>query len=134
MGQFLAEQPLPDSVLKVAVAVPLSRVFDYLPNGDIDAYQIGARVLVSFARRTVVGVVVGFGQPSVELSKVKSVDQLLDSVPQVPADIVSLIQWAAAYYHHPLGEAWATALPVALRRASFKAPKESVVYLSLIHI
>ena len=124
----MAEQPLPDSVLKVAVAVPLSRVFDYLPNGDIDAYQIGARVLVSFARRTVVGVVVGFGQPSVELSKVKSVDQLLDSVPQVAADIVSLIQWAAAYYHHPLGEAWATALPVALRRASFKAPKESVVY------
>lgn len=124
----MAEQPLPDSVLKVAVAVPLSRVFDYLPNGDIDAYQIGARVLVSFARRTVVGVVVGFGQPSVELSKVKSVDQLLDSVPQVPADIVSLIQWAAAYYHHPLGEAWATALPVALRRASFKAPKGSVVY------
>ena len=124
----MAEQPSPDSVLKVAVAVPLSQVFDYLPTSDIDAYQVGARVLVSFARRTVVGVVVGFGQPSIELNKVKPVEQLLDTVPPVPADIVSLIQWAAAYYHHPLGEAWATALPVALRRASFKTPKEPVVY------
>ena len=83
----MAEQPAPDSVLKVAVAVPLSQVFDYLPTGDIDAYQVGARVLVSFARRTVVGVVVRFGQPSFELSKVKSVEQLLDTVPPVPADL-----------------------------------------------
>ncbi len=115
-------------VVKVAIAVPLSQVFDYLPIGELSAYQTGCRVLVSFARRKVVGVVVGHGQPSVAISKVKSVEQLLDTAPLVPKDIVELIQWAAGYYHHPLGEAWATALPVALRRAEFKAPKEPVVY------
>jgi len=112
------------SVIKVAVAVPLSQVFDYLPIGGITSYHIGARVLVPFARRKVVGVVVGLGQPSIDISKVKSIEQLLDAEPQVPADIIDLIEWAAGYYHHPLGEAWATALPVAMRKAKFKVPTE----------
>jgi len=71
---------------------------------------------------------VGTGAPSVDVSKVKPVEQLLDSSPQVPADIIDLIKWAAGYYHHPLGEAWATALPVAMRKAEFSPPKEPVVY------
>jgi len=116
------------SVVKVAIAVPLSRVFDYLPVGHISAYQTGCRVLVPFAGREVVGVVIGQGQPTVDISKVKSVEQLLDPLPQITPEIVELVEWAASYYHHPLGEAWATALPVAMRKANFKTPKEPVVY------
>jgi primosomal protein N' (replication factor Y) len=117
-----------DEVVKVAIAVPLSQVFDYLPAGEISQYKTGVRVLVNFARRKVIGYVVGTGAPSVDVSKVKPVEQLLDSSPQVPADIIDLIKWAAGYYHHPLGEAWATALPVAMRKAEFSPPKEPVVY------
>ena len=116
------------TVVQVAIAVPLSRVFDYLPAGDIADYQPGCRVLVTFARRQVVGVVIGQGDASIDISKVKPVEQLLDIAPVVSDDMVELVHWAAGYYHHPIGEAWATALPVALRRADFKPPKEPLVY------
>jgi len=116
------------NVLKVAIAVPISQVFDYLPVEDMSAYQLGARVIVWFAGRKVVGVVVGHGLPSVAIAKVKPVEQLLDPVALVTPDVVELIQWAAHYYHHPVGEAWATALPVAMRKVNYKNPREQVVY------
>lgn len=68
------------------------------------------------------------GPSTIDLSKVKPIERLLDPLPQVPPDIIDLIQWAAGYYHHPLGEAWATALPVAMRKADFKPPGDPVVY------
>jgi len=78
----------------------------------------GCRVVVPFGRTTRVGVVVGTGISSLEKSKLKSVTELLDNEPVLPADIFELITWAATYYHHPIGEAFATALPVQLRKGS----------------
>ena len=45
--------------VKVAVGVPLSRSFDYLPAGDLERYKPGSRVVVPFGRSTRVGVVIG---------------------------------------------------------------------------
>jgi len=108
---------LPETV-KVALAVPLSREFDYKPSDAISAYRIGCRVKVPFGHTHKVGVVVGVGPSSVAPGKLKSITELLDTEPVLPKDIFELIQWASAYYHHPFGEALATALPTFLRRGS----------------
>ena len=41
------------------------------------------------------------------------------------AALLKLLRWTARYYHHPLGETLATALPVALRRTQDDAGGES---------
>jgi len=104
--------------VKVAVSVPLSRSFDYLPEGNLERYQPGSRVVVPFGRTTRVGVVIGTGVSALQQSKLKAITELLDPQPVLPADIVDLITWAASYYHHPVGEAFATALPVQLRKGA----------------
>ncbi len=106
------------ATVKVAIAIPLSRTFDYLPDGDIAHYLPGCRVTIPFGRGSKVGVVTGTGESSVAASKLKRITELLDRQPILPADIVELIEWAAAYYHHPVGEAFATALPAMLRKGS----------------
>jgi primosomal protein N' (replication factor Y) len=115
-------------VVKVAIAVPLSRLFDYLPCGDILTFQPGARVLVPFGRGSRVGVVVGVGQSELPVEKLKPVRQLLDTTPVLSPDIVSLLEWSSSYYRCPVGEAFSAALPVALRKVGGVDPKPPVIY------
>ena len=51
-------------VLKVAVNVPLSREFDYLPAADVPVPAPGTRVLVQFGSRQQVGPVRLAGHPA----------------------------------------------------------------------
>ncbi len=108
------------TIVKVAIAVPLSRSFDYLPDGPVKKYLPGCRVRVPFGRMQKVGVVLGTGPATIEISKLKKVTELLDVSPVLPDEILELVNWAAAYYHHPVGEAFATALPIMLRKGSSK--------------
>jgi primosomal protein N' (replication factor Y) len=55
-------------------------------------------------------------RPQVESSKLKRALELLDREPLLPPELMHLLQWTSDYYHHPLGETLATALPVALRQ------------------
>ena len=54
----------PRSVLRVALPVPLPRLFDYLPPPGAEAASIavGQRLLVPFGARELCGIVVGHGQ------------------------------------------------------------------------
>ena len=58
--------------VSVAVGVPLSRSFDYLPDGDLKRYKPGSRVVVPFGKSTRVGVVLGIGVTTLEKSKLKA--------------------------------------------------------------
>ena len=49
-------------ILKVALDVPLDRLFDYLNNGE--AFKVGQYVKVSFGSRVLMGVVCGFANDS----------------------------------------------------------------------
>jgi primosomal protein N' (replication factor Y) len=51
----------------------------------------------------------------VPAGKLKSVLAILDKEPVVDPVTFDLIRWAADYYHHPLGEVFAAALPASLR-------------------
>ena len=102
------------SCIQVAVMVPLRRVFSYaLPaEGHL---QPGMRVRVPFGKGKRVGIVLGYAScpPDVTL---KAIEQVLDAHPILPIALQQLIHFGAAYYHHPLGDAWATALPTLLRQ------------------
>lgn len=107
-----SEKPT-DTIVKVAVPVPLRKSFDYLAKQRLEP---GTRVLVPFAGRTVVGVVVA-GEPAQIAVALKPIKQVIDSCAVLSMSILNLAIWAANYYHHPIGEVIQTALPVKLRSA-----------------
>jgi primosomal protein N' (replication factor Y) len=105
-------------VLRVALDTPLRRLFDYLApaSGTADPVPVGARVRVPFGRQRLVGLVMARADHS-ELApeRLKSVLEVLDREPVLDTAALALLRWAADYYHHPLGEVVAGALPKALR-------------------
>lgn len=109
-------------VLRLAVPSPLRRSFDYWPPIDSDAgdwssLQPGMRVLVPFGRRRVVAVLLEVARESqVDATRLKCALQVLDPHTVFSAALMRVFLWAAAYYQHPVGEVFATLLPVRLRQ------------------
>ncbi len=104
--------------LRVAVAVPVRRLFDYRPPEAATAAELapGMRVRVRFAGRILIGVIIELAtQTQIAPAKVKPVLELLDREPLLPAEVLDLLVWAAGYYHHPPGEVVSAALPKRLR-------------------
>ena len=108
-------------ILRIAVPSPLYRSFDYLAPAGIDpnTLQPGIRVQIPFGRRSVIGLLLeSCGDTAIDAGKLRQAKALLDTEPVVTADVMAMVQWASAYYHHPVGEALAAALPVLLRQGS----------------
>ncbi len=116
----------PQRILRVAVPVPLPGLYDYRAPEGRGSTQPGSRVLVPFGRRRMLGVVVAVDvTPAIAETRIKPITRCLDAEPLISADILHLCRWAARYYHHPLGEVLATALPAHLRRAQPAARQAS---------
>ncbi len=104
-------------MVRIAVPVPLPGLFDYLVPGDAPA-AVGVRVLLRFGRRPLVGVITACDvSPAIERSRLRPIERCLDESPLFDEPSLRLLRWTARYYHHPIGETIATALPAALRRA-----------------
>ncbi len=87
--------------------------------------QPGMRVRVPFGRQQQIGVVVALATGSeFPLSKLKAAHAVIDEVPALPPELLEFTCWAARYYHHPVGEALATALPVLLRQGEQAVPHQ----------
>ncbi|MGH8157164.1 MAG: primosomal protein N' [Rhodanobacter sp.] len=105
------------AVLRVALPVPLPTLFDYLPPAAGEA-RAGCRVLVPFGRGKQVGVVVAIeAEAAVGSSRLKQVIRLLDDAPLLDVELMQTLAWAADYWLGAPGEAYANALPLALREA-----------------
>ena len=104
-------------ILQIALDMPLRRVFDYLPPADlVGAPTAGVRVRVPFGRRQLIGILVGTTEKSaVPAAKLKHALAMLDVEPVFDPVSFELLRWAADYYHHPIGEVFAAALPASLR-------------------
>ena len=106
----------PETVLQVALPLPLPREFDYRPPpGSLPQPDwVGRRVRVPFGRQERVGVVAGLGQaePGLEL---KTALACLDPEPLLAGELWQTLRWTSRYYHAPLGEVLSTALPAPLR-------------------
>jgi primosomal protein N' (replication factor Y) (superfamily II helicase) len=108
-------------VARVALDVPLDRAFDYRLDCAAESDR-GCLAVVPFGKRTTVGVIVEVAQQSdVAPTDLKSVARVLRDVPRLSADDLRLLRFASEYYHHPLGQAVMSALPLRLR----KPPKET---------
>lgn len=110
---------IPDTILAVALPVPLYRSFDYLPPKGIDPQTLskGMRVAVQFGRRPLVGIILEIKNESeYPIAKLKAVQHLLDDHPILPSTILSLAKWSAQYYCHPVGEVLFAILPPALKQ------------------
>ncbi len=120
-----------NSILRVALAVPLDRLFDYRAGDDGDALP-GSRVLVPFGRRDTVGIVVERADASeLPADRLKTARRVLDTTPLIDAELMTTLRRAARYYQHPLGEVLHTALPAALRSAKpLPAPTASTIALT----
>jgi len=116
-------------ILRVAIAAPLTEVFDYLPprrpdesgpaaSGEAASKLMpGQRVLVPFGKGQRVGILIELAATSdQDFARLKPIGRLLDPHPVLGPDELTLIRWAADYYRQPIGEALFSALPARLRR------------------
>lgn len=110
------------SVIRVALPVPLPKLFDYLTSEN-QLPTLGARVIVPFGTRTLIGIVVDSGETSdLPLNQLKKMIKLIDETSLYTQGLWQLLTWAQRYYHYPIGEILFQALPVKLRQGDSSAP------------
>ena len=103
-------------VLRVALDLPLHRLFDYLDPAASSA-DIGLRVRVPFGRGEKLGVILDVVDDSDwPLDQLKPAREILRDLPPLPADFMRLCEFASAYYQAALGEVVMQALPTGLKR------------------
>src|ERR1700754_2915849 len=103
------------AVLRVALPLHLLTLFDYLPPAAGEA-RAGSRVRVPFGRGEMVGVVIDpAAEASVGVKRLKQASEVLDPYPLLDAELLATLAWAADYWAGAPGEAFANALPLALR-------------------
>ncbi len=118
---------MPKSILKIALDVPLDRLFDYL-SGGLSA-QIGQRVLVPFGRRSQIGIVMGFAETSeFPIEKLKPVTQVFADELPINTETLNLIKFSADYYQYPFGQALLSALPSRLRQIAPAVSRKQFAY------
>ncbi len=102
-------------VLRVALDVPVAKLFDYLID-DASPVVAGDRVVVPFGARQRVGVVAEVADTStVAASRLKPVERVLEDAPRLTTGWLELMRFLSAYYQRPFGETVAAALPARLR-------------------
>jgi primosomal protein N' (replication factor Y) len=103
------------SCLRVALDVPLPKLFEYaLPDG-IDA-RVGDRVAVRFGAQQKIGIVIEENvAPELSPERIKPISALRDDAPRLSSDWIALMRFLSGYYQRPLGETVISALPPRLR-------------------
>jgi len=135
-----------EAVLQVAIDVPWRGkglgLFDYWPPDESGLSwqdwqeKVGLRVVVPWGNRQVVGLLMGVqSQPTLTSEKIRHAIRLLEDVPVLSADWRRLVQFAAHYYKHAVGEVALQSLPAALKEASaYKATKKAPAHLRHVAI
>lgn len=105
---------------RVAVPVPLGQAFSYaIPEALAAEVGEGARVLVSFGKRRVLGVVLRLEETiDFDPSKVKPLLAVVDPEPVIPGELLSFLVELGRYYVAPIGEVMRLALPALERSAT----------------
>lgn len=110
------------TILQVAIPTHVAQIFDYLlPSGEKESLlSPGIRVRVPFGKnQTYIGIVVGITHQSLcPPEKLKPIIEILDDQPILSEELLKLLQWASCYYHYPIGEVIATALPTLLNKGT----------------
>jgi primosomal protein N' (replication factor Y) len=110
----------PYPFIKVALPVPMRTLFDYKVPKAIALRHVlkpGMRIKVPFGKSSRLGVIVALSETSDwDPEQVKPLTSLHDESPVITQELMALCEWAARYYHHPIGDVIFHALPVLLRK------------------
>lgn len=104
-------------LVEVLVSVPIHRLFSYQWVAD-SVPRFGMRVIVPWGNQQRVGLVYGLQTSPVDETlrgQIKPVSLVLDDGAYLDVHWQRLLEFAAKYYHHPLGMIALEALPKALR-------------------
>lgn len=116
-------------IIRVALDVPLSTLFDYVVSDDMKL-KIGQRVVVPFGRKQLLGLAMEWTKHSkLSVDRIKPVSQVLDDVPPLPQELLTLLRFCSDYYHYPLGMTALSALPARLRTIEPITLKQSLDYM-----
>jgi primosomal protein N' (replication factor Y) (superfamily II helicase) len=107
-------------VLRVALPLPLPRLFDYLipHNISLPSAWIGCRVRVPFGNSEKVGVVLEVLDSASRQVATKAILECLDASPLLTGELLQSLQWLSQYNQAPMGEVISAALPVLLRQGA----------------
>ena len=116
-------------IVRVALDIPLSTVFDYFLAENLTVVA-GQRVVVPFGRKQMVGVVMEVGaNTELHATKIKEVVQILEDVAPMPEELLKLLRFCSDYYHHPIGMTVMAALPTRLRGQLPVALRQALTYV-----
>ena len=126
--------------VEIAVAAPLPRTLTYLLDRNAAAggadNLIGRRAIVPLGNRRLTGYILSVW-PEIPASDftLKAICALPDDGPLFQAGQIPLFRWLSEYYHYPIGEVIATALPAGLsrktaRRLEMACPPQEVGVLN----
>jgi primosomal protein N' (replication factor Y) len=105
-------------VLRVALDLPLHRLFDYVADAASPA-DVGCLVRVPFGNGERVGVIVEVTAASAwPPAQLKMAGNILRDPPPLPRDLLDLCEFASAYYQAAFGEVLMQALPARLKRVA----------------
>jgi primosomal protein N' (replication factor Y) len=132
-------------ICRVALAIPLHKQFDYclpddfIPDNFNKEQLIGCRVRVPFGgKRQLIGVIT-LVDPDIDypIEKIKKITQLIEHSALLSEKLWHLLNWAAYYYQHPIGDVFPQAIPTLLKqgkKAEFKAVEYWVLKDSALDI
>jgi primosomal protein N' (replication factor Y) (superfamily II helicase) len=96
---------------EVALPLPLRITFTYrVPDALDHAVLPGARVVVPFRNRAMLGVVLGRGDTP-DGASLKNVTETVDALPALSPFLLALGRWIATYYLAPIGDTFRAMLP-----------------------
>ena len=123
---------LSQPVYRIAFDVPLRQGFDYLAPAEGASPVPGSRVVAPFGRKRAIGIVLE-SLPASDLppERLKPIGAVCDPEPVFDPQLFALLRWCSEYYHHPLGEVLAAALPKTLRAVRRK-PALSRIWVRLL--
>ena len=113
---------------RIAVNVPLSD--GLLTYSHSEPLTQGARVLVPFRNKTVVGIVWETDiAPDMDAARILSIQTTFSDEPPLPENWRDLLSFTSRYYHYPTGQAVFAALPQGLKETrAVEMPKPPLFY------
>ncbi|MCC6475043.1 MAG: primosomal protein N' [Burkholderiales bacterium] len=118
------------TIVRVALDVPLPRLFDYRCD-EATAADVGRQVRVRLGARPMTGLVLEVTEHSeLPAERIRAVDALLRELPPLPPQWLETVRFCSEYYQRPIGEVVFTALPPRLRRAPPAAPQRRILALT----
>ncbi|HJR52520.1 MAG TPA: primosomal protein N' [Gemmatimonadota bacterium] len=91
------------TLIRVALPLPLDRLFTYSLKDGEPVPARGARVVVGFGRRRLVGFAVDTAEEAPEGVRLRRVERVVDVEPVLSETEWTLAEWMARYYVAPLG-------------------------------